>query len=565
MDLIIKNGYVFDPKNGVDGDKADISIKDGKVVDEVKGSRAEVIDASGMLVMPGGVDLHSHIAGTKVNTARLLRSEDHARDFKVKTKATRSGVGYSVPSTFLTGYRYSAMGYTTVFEPASPPLKTLHTHEELNDIPLLDKACYPTLGNNWLVMEYLRDGLLEECAAYVAWLFRRIKGYAIKIVNPGGVEKWKWGANVRGLDDEVPGFNITPREIIRGLCKVNRILGLPHSIHVHSNRLGVPGNYSETLRTMDCVRDLAEGDEPAIHMTHIQFVGYGGVDWASVSSRADAIAGYVNKHRHVTVDMGQVIFTDTTTMTGDGPFQFQLHQLTGNRWINAGVEMEGGGGIVPMYYRRSNYAHAVMWTIGLELALLVDDPWRVFMTTDNPNGGPFTFYPNVISWLMSKRPRERIMKRVPRLSRVRSNIGSIDREYTFYEVAIVTRAATAKILGLEEKGHLGVGADADVAVYDINPRETDPARDYRKVRKALSRVAYTVKDGKIVVKNGEAVDSFPGRTYWVRPEVSEDIYDSVKPDLTGKFRNYYSIAMENYGVPEEYLPRSAPIDVPQGG
>jgi formylmethanofuran dehydrogenase subunit A len=69
MELLIKNGAVFDPVNGIKGDKTDIPIKDGKIVDKVS-SKASVIDAGGRLVMAGGVDAHSHIAGAKVNVGR---------------------------------------------------------------------------------------------------------------------------------------------------------------------------------------------------------------------------------------------------------------------------------------------------------------------------------------------------------------------------------------------------------------------------------------------------------------------------------------------------------------
>ncbi|MCX9075084.1 MAG: amidohydrolase family protein, partial [Candidatus Methanoperedens sp.] len=75
MELLIKNGAVYDPINGIEGDKKDISIKDGKIVDKVS-SKASVIDAGGRLVMPGGVDAHSHIAGAKVNVGRVMRPED---------------------------------------------------------------------------------------------------------------------------------------------------------------------------------------------------------------------------------------------------------------------------------------------------------------------------------------------------------------------------------------------------------------------------------------------------------------------------------------------------------
>ena len=153
-DLIIKNGLVYDPLNNIDGEKKEIHIKDGIVV-EKGNSDAKVIDASGMIVMPGGVDIHSHIAGTKVNAGRSFRPEDKLEEFNEKrTKLTRSGTGWSVPSTWATGYRYAKLGYTTVVEPAMPLLKARHTHEEFLDIPIIDKAAFPLFGNNWFVMVF---------------------------------------------------------------------------------------------------------------------------------------------------------------------------------------------------------------------------------------------------------------------------------------------------------------------------------------------------------------------------------------------------------------------------
>ena len=78
--LVIKGGYVFDPLNEVNGDTKDIFVKDGKIVEEINERGAKIINASGKTVMPGGVDLHSHIAGSKINIGRLLRPEDHRKD-----------------------------------------------------------------------------------------------------------------------------------------------------------------------------------------------------------------------------------------------------------------------------------------------------------------------------------------------------------------------------------------------------------------------------------------------------------------------------------------------------
>lgn len=559
MELLVKNGFVYDPINDVNGEKMDIAIRDGKIVEKINENSARIIDASGMVVMPGGVDIHCHIAGSEVNTGRLLRPEDHFRDFERKTSKTRSGVGRSIPSTFTTGYRYARMGYTTIMNPSMPPLEAKHTHEELNDTPMVDKATYPLLGDWWFVLEYLKDGKIEECARYVAWMMTTTKGYAIKIVNPGGLEAWGSGRNVSSIDDQVPYFGITPREILRGLCKVNKLLNLPHTIHVHTNNLGKPGNYLTALDTMKCVEDLASEDKPAIHITHCQFSAFKGSDWRTLRSGAEEIAKYVNNHSHVTLDMGQVIFTDTTTMTADGPFQYTLYGLTGNKWVNHDVETETSSGIVPFRYRRKSYVHAIQWSIGLELALLIKDPWKIFMTTDHPNAGPFTFYPRIIAWLMSRKAREATLKKINPRARNRSLLSSIDRELGFYEIAVVTRAGQAEALGLRNKGHLGVGADADVAIYDINPETTDPSKKHKTLRRAFKSTAYTIKHGKIVAKNGEILKHIEGATMWLDVQVSDPV--EITEEMKRRFREYWTVEYENYPVTENYLEISHPITI----
>ncbi|MEM3622678.1 MAG: formylmethanofuran dehydrogenase subunit A [Candidatus Bathyarchaeia archaeon] len=559
MELLIRNGFVYDPVNGVDGEKMDIAVKDWKIVEKVNERKARKIDASGMIVMPGGVDIHCHIAGSEVNSGRLLRPEDHFRDFERKTAVTRSGVGYSIPSTFTTGYRYARMGYTTIMNPSMPPLEAKHTHEELSDTPIVDKASYPLLGDWWFVLEYLKDGKIEECARHVAWMITSTKGYAIKIVNPGGLEAWGFGGNVKSLDDQIPCFCITPREILRGLCKVNKLLNLPHTIHVHTNNLGKPGNYLTALETMKCVEDLATENKPAIHITHCQFSAFRGDDWRTLESGAEEIANYVNAHSHVTLDMGQVIFTDTTTMTADGPFQYTLYELSGNKWVNHDVETETSAGIVPFHYRRKSYVHAIQWSIGLELALLIKDSWKIFLTTDHPNGGPFTAYPKIIAWLMSRKAREATLKRINSRARSKSLLPSINRELNFKEIAIMTRAGQAKALGLKNKGHLGVGADADIAIYNVNPEAIDPSRKFRAVRKAFKKAAYTIKNGKVVVKNGEVVKHLEGATMWLDVKVSESA--KISEDMQRRFRDYWTVECENYPVTENYLEISHPINV----
>jgi len=550
-ELIIKNGVVFDPLNNIKDEKKDICIRDGKIVDDVKNPTS--VDVNGLLVLPGGFDGHSHIAGTKVNTGRLIRPEDGRRGLKPKTSVTLPSSGYSVKNVFSEGYDYSIMGYTTVVEPAMPPLSAMHTHEELRDIPMLDKLALPLFGFNWFVMKYVGRGEIDKLAAYVAWVLKTTKGYGIKIVNPGGGENWKWGKNVNSLDDQVIHFGVTPREILNSLMEVSEILDLPHPIHVHTNRLGQPGNYDITVNTMELASGFqTQRDREPLHITHVMFGSYGGENWKTFDSRSDAIAKEVNSNKYATIDMGQLLFGDTTTMTGDGALEFSLQKLTGFKWSNSDTELETGGGVTPEIYSPTVPVNVIQWAIGMEAALLINDPYQVWLTTDHPNGAPFTRYPEIISLLMSKERREKEISQVNNAVNKRAILPSLDREYDWNEIAIITRAAQAKSYQLREKGHLGVGADADVAIYDIRPEEVDPSKEYDKVEKAFSATKYTIKGGEIVVKDGNIVKVVSGKTYWTNAEF-DGYYELIEDDLKDWFANYYTVSLNNYGVSDVYL------------
>lgn len=60
MNTVIRNGHIIDPANKRD-EIGDLFIVDGKIAAEVDGSDTEVIDAGGLIVAPGLIDLHVHL------------------------------------------------------------------------------------------------------------------------------------------------------------------------------------------------------------------------------------------------------------------------------------------------------------------------------------------------------------------------------------------------------------------------------------------------------------------------------------------------------------------------
>ena len=548
--LKIINGQVYDPANGVSGDVKDILIEDGHIVgeagrlqDEDKAGDVEVLDAAGCAVMPGGIEIHSHMAGPKVNSARIMCPEDHYDHFYSRTPATRSGTGYTIPSTFMTGYLYAGLGYTTAFEAAVPPLEARHAHEELQDTPLLDTGIYTLMGNHYMIMKVLSEpdaqARKERLHALMSWVLRSSKGYAVKVVNPGGVESWKWSQGAAGLDTPIPPFGVTPRRILMELVDTVEELRLPHSLHLHCNHLGEPGNVETTLATM---RTLAGR---RLHLTHMQFHAYGLTKKGRIKSAAPQIAECLNQHPEFTCDVGQIVFGPATTMTADSPMEYRLHQLTGHKWASSDVEVETGAGIVPLTYRPDVLTNAIQWCIGLELLLLCKNPWQISLTTDHPNAGPFVAYPQIIRLLMDAGYRQsRLEKLHPRV-RHYTHLAEINREYTLDEIAIITRAGQARTLGLSRKGHLGEGAQADVAIYRL--------QDDREAM--FSRPAYVLKDGEVIVRDGQAIKGFKGRTLFADPDSSLPL----PSDLVDDFHNYYTVAMSNYAVEDEYISRPEAI------
>lgn len=530
----IVNGKVYDPANSLDGIIQDICIQDGRIVDAVPPD-ATRIDANGMVIMPGGIDIHCHIAGPKVNLARKLQPEDHRRDPHPGTDYTRSGSGGTVPSTFATGYRYATLGYTTAMEAAVTPIGARHTLEELHDTPVIDKGFYVLLGNNIFLHRLLKEGRHDDFRQAVAWWINSTKAYTAKLVNPGGDEPWKGkrNTNVANIDEKSEEFNITPRQIIEAFVNTVNALGLPHPPHIHCNNLGHSGNYETTLETMKTAGDQR------LHLAHIQFHSYGGERGKNPVSAAAEIADYVNNHPNITCDVGQVMFGKSTIMTADAPLAYLLRGFTKGKWVNADTECESGCGIVPFSYQEHIFTHALQWAIGLELFLLSKDPWRIVLSTDHPNGGSFMSYPRLIRLLMDKEFRKEEIAGVNQKAMNKCNLRDLDREYTLNEIAIITRAGPARCLGLKNKGHLGTGADADITIYD--------EQDDKEMMFSTPR--YVFKSGNPIIENHEFRGDHTGRVLHVAPAFDEAIVDQVRPF----FEDYYSIEFDNYAVDDHYL------------
>ncbi|MFK7770320.1 MAG: formylmethanofuran dehydrogenase subunit A [Mariniblastus sp.] len=553
--LKLAGGTVHDPTNGIDGQVRDIWIRNGKIV-EAPGAqengnasvdsnklKIKTINLTGRVVMAGAVDMHCHIAGPKVNTARKMQPEQ-TRAMAERSRSSDGADGHrnwlhsgslgSVPSIFTTGYKYTGLGYTTCFDAAVSPMAARHVHFEFGQIPNVDTGFFSLVGNNHYAMKCVAEGDDVGLQSFLGWLMNRVGSFAPKIVNPGGVENWKHShtGNATDLDQIVEGFSVTPRQIIQSITKASNAIGMPHPVHIHTNNLGIPGNWETTLETLKSVDGLKA------HLTHIQFHSYGGgnAEESSLCSKVGPLAEYVNAHQNVTVDVGQVMFGRTTSMTGDAPLGHYLQNMNGEKWYSSDTELESGCGVSPIDYKNKNFIHSLQWAIGLEWYLMVDDPWQVVMSTDHPNGGSFLAYPQIVRLLMDRDFRAEALAGVSKKVLKHSSLADLDREYSLNEIAVITRAGPAKILGLPNKGHLGVGADADICVY--NPDEN--------FERMFSLPFMVIKDGRVLIEDTEIRQTVSGKTISVRPD-----YDRQRDTAIEKwFDQSYSLKAKHFGIGE---------------
>ena len=279
--FVLAGGTVHDPATGRDGVVADIWVEGGRIIERPADATGYArIDATGLVVMPGGVDLHSHVAGPKVAAGRRLAP-----------KLARGRVGSApaaVPTIHATGALYAALGYTTVFDAAIATAAAGLAHRELAELPILYKGIYLLAADDAAVLAAAARGDAGELRRLLAAAVTAGRCWAVKVANPGGPAFWKRGrrGDHHDLDSPLPGESLTPRTLLERLAEAVTDLGLPHPLHVHTANLGLPGNWRSLLETMKSLAGRRA------HLAHVQFHSYSGgdLDEGSFGSGVAAVA-----------------------------------------------------------------------------------------------------------------------------------------------------------------------------------------------------------------------------------------------------------------------------------
>jgi formylmethanofuran dehydrogenase subunit A len=118
-----------------------------------------------------------------------------------------------------------------------------------------------------------------------------------------------------------------------------------------------------------------------------------------------------------------------------------------------------------------------------------------------------------------------------------TTLASIEREYTLQEIAIMTRAGAAKLIGLQNRGGLSAGNWADITIYTDNADR----------QKMFEKPDYVFKDGEVVVIDGKVVHTKWGTTHIVKPDYDK----SIEKDLKVYFDKYLTMKIDNFRISDD--------------
>ncbi len=461
MTIHIRNGTVYDPKNGLEGEKMDIFVAEGKIVDEIKPDA--IIDATDKTVMAGGIDVHSHVATYGLNLARFT---------------------FGFPTVGAIGHAYARMGYTHVNEPLMTLNTASYVHHELSSIPLVDTSALLVLSLYDIDKE-IREGDKASVKSALPLLLDLTKSIGIKIYDIR-VRYAKKGFFYRGID-------------------VTKCLKFFYDLYKAPKVL---------LRTYP---ELLDEDTDLLRGFHMALIGSGIDD----DARYEAAIEILKKGG--AVDLGIV-----------SPYQDEAVNMrigygaATEKFMSMDIGLEQPLIISEVDEKREGNTKSLRFALD---ALEYLPSSIISFSTDSPSGCLFSSYPKLFAWLLSRGNRKELMP---------------DAEYSLYELAQITRTNPARQLGLENKGHLGIGADADIAIYDL-----DENTDGWELEKRLGNCSFLLKGGETIIREGKLnKERARKKTFHFVPDVKEKAYES---ELIERICNRRSFRAEHLKVAECFL------------
>ena len=517
--LIIKNGTVVDPLNQIEAEKKDILIEEGNVVEKFSDeTNIQEIDAKNKTVIPAALDIHTHIASQQMNWVRLLGR---------KNKQFTNSWGNLSLSTI--AKNYVSNGYTFILEANVFPSLVKQAHLNFKYLPVLDKGISLNVSNLWALESELNKDKYKQAAGFLGDILKKNKSFGLSVANPFEAEDW----NLKNLRADIGQgcrlYNFTALDVYTTLIKTNEYLQLPNPIQIHLEGHESPigkQNLDLILKKINAI-DLNSDSSPIMHLVSSSSLNIDGDNSELIKE--------LNTSQKVDIDLGMIGFDAINPLITNDRRLYQKYKAAGNKMLQFGVEMEGDMFTGLRTIQKSSTLFTKIWANALDLALNIEDKWKLQLTFDFPNYSHINNAGRIATWLLSSTARKEFSESLNQEALSETFIGN-EEQLTFSEYIIVSRAGPAQSIGLDDiKGNLGVGADGDVNILNVDIGKIDPSSDYHDIQDALNDMEYVVKSGRIIKKKQEFDLNFQGKVFYSEAKVVE-----ANESLLNKKKEFYA-------------------------
>ncbi|MFW9866427.1 MAG: amidohydrolase family protein [Candidatus Thorarchaeota archaeon] len=548
--LIIKNGLVYDPINNINGEKKDILIESGTIVDSFTNNKdIKEINANGKTVIPSAIDIHTHVASQQVNWVRLL-GLNNAQFNEIWHGLTLDKIARD----------YVSMGYSFILEANTFPSLAKQTVFNFQQLPVLDKGMLLNISNMWpLELEFQR-GKVEDMAVFLSDLLSKTYGFGFKVYNPFECEQWNLKELREDLAQQGRLYNFTALNVYENTVKCVELLGLPHSAHIHiegyENEIGKENLFS----VLNKIKSLNVGSNPktSLALKREQILHVAHVNTYAIDGNNEEIIKFFNENQNFGMDLSFVGFNQLNPLiTSDRRVINSMLTMdsidSSKKLITSAVEFEGDLFASLRALSKDNYKDCTLWANALDIVLNIKNKQQISFSLNFPNYANLTDIPEITTWLVSKKARNRFMEGMNKDFLKDNTLQNNEETLNFSEFIIITRTAPAKSLGLGSiKGNLGVGADGDLNVLDVNFNEVDISENPDILKSALNNLEYVIKSGEIVKKQNELVLDNHGCIFWAKGKVDlkeKDYIMSKKKEFYEKYSSLFydslSVSVEN--------------------
>jgi formylmethanofuran dehydrogenase subunit A len=447
----LKNATVIDPSQQTP--PRDLYIHDGFVVEKPTHGKCDVIDLTGHIILPGAIDMHTHLVPPAMGALRTLQQAVIPDD--VSTELIGS-------PTWL-AHQYLKLGYTMAVDAAIAPGDAPAARVGLRELAPLHTAFLLLLSHHGPLLELLQYHQWDVARDLAMHLFTQSGAMGIKLVNPGSMHAMDGPAmDVVDIDSTVEGMHATPRQVLDFFLDLSDKLHLAHPVHIHLPQLGTPQSCASAVQWLNAMAGRRA------HIAHLQYDCYKPDRKWYLRSGVEDVLTALHANKQLTADVGLTGFGPAYALTADLALHDRLLELFGDD-AGPALRFQWDGltvfGLQPLHRYEDDLGYAMQWATGLELVLQADDLTQLSLTLDYPNGGAVSLYPQLIRCLMNKAYRDEMLKQCHPAATQATGLKQIKRELSFAQIMQLTRLSPAHALGLQNRGNLQIGSIADLAVY----------------------------------------------------------------------------------------------------